>query len=237
MVAALGLATLNSCKDSIDDFDTPAYVTFTADPVVVSLPDGAQETKEISIYTANKTSSDRVIDVIVTDETDAEPATYNVPSSVTIPANSNEAKLLVDFTSINLDLTTEKKLVLKLVADGLSIGEDLVIPMSQACPSGESKVKVTLEFDTYPEEVAWRILDGSGNTVLASSDPFGYGAYTGLSGSFDVVQCVPSGTYTIQIFDQYGDGGTEYTIVSDGVQVLNLKGDQYGGSYSAQITL
>lgn len=238
MVAALGLATLNSCKDTIDDFDAPAFATFASDPVVVSLPDGAQETKEITIYTANKTSSDRVIDVVVTEATDADPASYNVPSSVTIPANSNEAKLAIDFTSVNLELTSEKKLVLRLTqTDGLNVGEDLVIGMSQSCPSGEAKVKITLGFDSWPEEAAWRILDSTGATVLASADPFNYGAYTGASGSLDVVQCLPNGTYTIQIFDQYGDGGTTYTITSDGTQVLSLGGGDYGGSYSGQITL
>jgi hypothetical protein len=237
LVAAIGLATLNSCKDTIDDFEAPAYVTFQSDAVVVSLPDGAQESKEITVYTANKTSSDRTIDIIVTEETDADPASYNVPTSITIPANSNEAKFSIDFTSVNLELTTEKKLVLKLQTDGLNVGEDLVIPMSQSCPSGESKVKITLGFDNWPEEAAWRLLDSTGATVLASADPFGYGAYDGFSGSLDIVQCITSGTYTFQVFDGYGDGGTSYEITSDGAQVVNLADDAYGASYSAQITL
>lgn len=238
LVAAIGLATLNSCKDTIDDFDAPAFATFQNDPVVVSLPDGAQETKEITIYTANKTSSDRVIDVVVTEETDADPASYNVPSSITIPANSNEAKLSIDFTSVNLELTSEKKLVLRLTqTDGLNVGEDLVIGMSQSCPSGEAKVKITLGFDDWPEEAAWRILDSTGATVMASADPFAYGAYDGMSGSLDIVQCLPNGTYTFQVFDGYGDGGTSYVITSDGAQVVNLGAGDYGASYSAQITL
>ena len=237
MVAALAMATLNSCKDTIDDFDAPAFATFGADAVVVSLPDGAQETKEITIFTANKTGSDRVIDIVVTEDTDADAASYSVPSSVTIPANSNEAKFNIDFTSVNLDLTTEKKLVLRMVQkDGLSVGADLVIPMSQSCPDGETKAKLTLTFDDWPEEAAWRILDSTGAVVMASSDPLAYNVYTDFTGTLDFVNCLPNGTYTFQAFDGYGDGGTGYVLEANGVTLINLSGN-YGGSYSASFTL
>ncbi len=237
LVAALGLATLNSCKDTIDDFDAPAFATFASDAVVVSLPDGAQETKEITIFTANKTGSDRVIDIMVTEDTDADPASYSVPSSITIPANSNEAKFNIDFTSINLDLTTEKKLVLRLTqTSGLNVGEDLVIPMSQSCPDGETKAKLTITFDDWPEEAAWRILDASGAAVMASNDPLAFGAYTDFTGSLDLVNCLPNGTYTFQAFDGYGDGGTAYVLTANGATLIDLSGN-YGGNYSAQFTL
>ena len=60
--------------------------------------------------------------------------------------------------------------------------------------------------------------------------------YAGLSGEIYHSFCLDSGTYTFEIYDDYGDGAGQVTVLSGGVILFSSVGD-YGGNASATFTL
>jgi len=225
-LASVAIISFSSCKDSsLTALDT-SYASFVSNSMDIGVLEGAETSEEISIYTTNIISSDRTITLNVLETTTADAAAYTVPTSVVIPGGTNVGTITIGVKDV--DLVEDKVLVLRLETTEETItGEALTIGLSQLCPDNGIKVKVNITFDSYPEEFAWRILDSEGNTVLASADPFDYGAYTGMTGSITISECLPSGDYTVQVYDGYGDGGNDITITANGVLAFSLSGD-YG---------
>ncbi len=225
LLAVLVAVGFSSCEEEVEAPGT-SYATFEAPSVDVGVEQGGSTTADIKIYTANITGSARTINVTVDAATTADAGAYSVPASVSIPAGSNVGTLSVGINDVGLD--SDKVLVLKLeqTAD-IDTGGNITIGLSQICPNNGIKVKVSLTFDSWPEEVAWRILDSGGNTVAASADPFVYGAYAGLSGSVSESYCLASGDYTMEVYDQYGDGGTDYAVTANGAALFGISGGSY----------
>ncbi len=101
------------------------------------------------------------------------------------------------------------------------------------------KVKLSLTFDSWPEEVSWNIKDSSGTVVLEGSpnhSPYN-GAYSGMSGTITITECLASGSYTLNVSDDYGDGGTAYAITGNGNPVTTVAANAYGASGSFPFTL
>ncbi len=235
-LASVAMISFSSCEeDSVKALDT-SFASFVSNTIDIGVEAGSETSQEIKIYTTNITSSDRSIPVmVVAESTDADAGAYTVPSTVIIPAGSNVGSLNIDVKDIGLE--EDKVLVIRLQStEDTSTGEALTIGLSQLCPNNGIKLKVNLSFDDWPEEAAWRILDSEGNTVLASASPFNYGGHAGMSGSVTIKECLPSGTYTIEIYDQYGDGGTNYQVTANGILVFSLSGN-YGGGTAATFTI
>ncbi|REE80438.1 hypothetical protein BX611_2080 [Lutibacter oceani] len=236
-LASIAIISLSSCEeDSTKALDT-SFASFVSNSMDIGVEAGSETSAEVKIYTTNITGSDRIIPVmVVAESTNAEAGAYTVPSTVTIPGGSNVGSLNIDIKDVGL--SEDKVLVLRLQStDDISTGEALTIGLSQLCPNNGIKLKISLSFDDWPEEAAWRILDSSGSTVLASADPFNYGGYAGASEPVSIKECLSSGTYTIEIYDQYGDGGTSYNITANGILVWSLEGDAYEGSTSGTFTI
>jgi len=235
-LASVVLLSFSSCEESfVEGLDT-SFASFVSNTMDIGVEEGAETSKEIEVYTTNITSSDRTISVIVVAEsTNADADAYTIPSSVTIPGGSNVGSLKVDIKDVGL--SEDKVLVIRLqTSENISTGEALTIGLSQLCPNNGVKLKINLSFDGWPDEAAWRILDADGNIVLESITPFNYGAYTGMSDPFTIKECLPSGTYTIKIYDAYEDGGTDYSITANGVLVFNVSGN-YGGYVEENFTI
>ncbi|MGJ8761442.1 MAG: hypothetical protein ACSHXA_12935 [Polaribacter sp.] len=235
-LASVAIISFSSCKDSsLTALDT-SYASFVSNSMDIGVLEGAETSEEVSIYTTNIISSDRTITLNVVESTTADEGAYTVPTSVVIPGGTNVGTITIGVKDV--DLVEDKVLVLRLEASEETFtGEALTIGLSQLCPDNGIKVKINLTFDSYPEEFAWRILDADGTTVLASADPFGYGAYTGLAGtSLTISECLPSGDYTVQVYDSYGDGGNEVSITANGVSVFSISGD-YGDGTEEEISI
>lgn len=229
-LASLAIISLSSCEDTIlDPLDT-SYASFVSSTMNIGVETGSETSTEIKVYTTNTTNADRTISILVVSEsTDADPSAYTVPSTVTIPAGTNVGSIMIDVKDVNLD--EDKVLALRLEeSEDLYTGEVLSIALYQLCSAGYTELKVNVTFDAYPEEGAWRLKDADGNTIMASADPFAYGGHTGESGTLTFKDCLTSGTYTLQVYDQYGDGGTAYTVTADGVLVASIAGDDYVSS-------
>lgn len=225
-----------SCEDEVTDFD---YASFEAKTIDLGVEQGGEITRDIKVYTSKVTSSDRTVGIsVVADMSNADPASYTVAPSVTIPAGSNEGVLTVKLKDIGLD--TDKTLVLKLDhADGF-VGENLTLGLAQLCPNNGVKMKMTLTFDDWPEEAAWRIRDANGVTVMASATPFNYGAYGSEpdGSTLNITPfCLASGTYTFQAFDRYSDGGTVYTVTANGATVVSLSATGYTNFYTKTFSI
>lgn len=231
-LVSVAILTFSSCEeDSVKALDT-SFASFTSKTMDIGIEEDGETSREIKIYTTNITSSAREIPVLVVEEsTDVDPGAYTIPSTVTIPGGSNVGTLKIDVKDVGLELAPDKYLTIRLEnTDVISTGEALKIGLSQLCPGATVKLKVNLSFDKWPEEAAWVIKDSDGNTVLASAIPLAFGAYAGLTDSLTIAECLASGTYTIQVYDQYGDAGTDYELTANGIQVLTIDGDYEGGT-------
>ncbi|ARV16686.1 hypothetical protein [Polaribacter sp. SA4-12] len=237
-LASVAILSFSSCEDtSVKALDT-SFASFVTNTLDIGVEAGSETSKEVKIYTTNITSSDRSIPVMIAEGTDADAGAYSVPSTVTIPSGSNVGTMNIDIKDVGLELSTDKSLVLRLESsDEMITGETLTVALSQLCPNSGIKVKLNLTFDSWPEEAAWRIKDASGAVVLASITPFNYGAYTGMAGSsITIADCLASGTYTMEVYDQYQDGGTDYSVTANGVLVFSASGN-YGAGTSSSFTI
>lgn len=64
-----------------------------------------------------------------------------------------------------------------------------------------TSITINLEFDFFPEETAWELLNETGQVVTSSN-----GFYAGASGQLSITECVPFGCYSFVMIDDYGDG-------------------------------
>ncbi len=63
-------------------------------------------------------------------------------------------------------------------------------------------VNINLQFDLYPGETRWEIVNNSG-MVVASGGPYSGQA---PNSTLNIQQCLPSGCYELVMYDSYGDG-------------------------------
>lgn len=238
-LASVVFISFSSCEESYVEGTGIPFASFISNTMDLGVDAGSEITQELKIYTTNISDSDRNISVIVDeDATNANLGAYSVPATVTIPGGSNEGSLMVAVKDIELTVFEDKELVLRLgYTDQLKTGTPLTIALSQNCPDNGIKLRINLTFDSYPDEAAWIILDSDGGSVLQSITPFNYGAYTGMSGTTTIKDCLATGTYTIKIYDKYSDGGTKYKITGNGTEVFSLKDKAYKGYYEGTFTI
>jgi len=224
IIFTFSLFIMNSCEDGPTTEDIN-YVSFEGSsfgfPVDI---DGTTEFP-ISIYSTQISSSDRTIGIKVnTDLSTADPASYNIPALVTIPANKNEGILPITLSDINIGVAG-KKLILEFEnEDGLFTGEPTQLNITQNCPGNEVYLNISL--DDWGSETSWELVDSS-NNIVASGGPYSDGD-TGYSTSF----CLGVGTYTLGIYDGYGDGGGSATIIKNDVTLVDISGSDYATSAS-----
>lgn len=238
-LASVAIISFSSCEvDSVEPLDT-SFASFVSNTMNIGVLDGAETSQELKVYTTNITSTDRIISVVVdATGTNADPAAYTIPSTVTIPAGTNVGTLKIDIKDVGLELSKDKTLTLRLQStEDLSTGSALKINLGILCPNNGIKIKVNLTFDGWPEEGAWRIKDAAGNTVMASATPFAYGAYAGATAPITIADCLPSGTYTITVYDQYGDGGTAYQVTANNVLVFSATKTNYTATKTGTFTI
>lgn len=238
-LASVAIISFSSCEeDSVTALDT-SFVSFESKTLDIGALAGSETSQEVKIYTTNITGADRIISVVVeATGTNANAGAYTVPSTVTIPAGTNVGTLMIGVKDVGLELSKDKSVTIRLQStEDLTSGSALKINLGILCPNNGIKIKVNLTFDGWPEEGAWRIKDAAGVTVMQSATPFGYGAYAGATAPITVAECLPSGTYTITVYDQYGDGGTAYQVTANGVLVFSATKTNYTASKTATFTI
>jgi hypothetical protein len=187
--------------------------------------------RDVNVYTATVSSSARTFNIAVNTEASTVGASaYTVPTSVSVPANSNVGTFTVDVNGPNLG--SGGALVLSFGEDSnVFTGDDLTINLFPVCFDNTSNLTLTLDitFDDWPEEIYWILEDGTG-AVIAESAPSAYGAYAGLTGGISQDFCLSDGSYTFTIYDGFGDGSGPYQLsFSDGTIVHSSDGAYDGG--------
>ncbi|MDP5105384.1 MAG: hypothetical protein NWQ31_04355 [Polaribacter sp.] len=238
IVTSLFLFT--SCEDETPiPLGTTLY-SFEGASAEVGVEQGGEKTSEFKFYAALMSNSARTIDVmVVSAETTLLPAAYSVPASVTIPANSNVGILSVNIKDSNLNPDGDTLTVEFLGKEGEYTGHKMTINVSQLCPNNGVKLKLNLTFDAYPEEVAWEILDSNSAVVMVGSpNHVAYaGEYSGMAGTLTILNCLPSGTYTLVVKDDYADGGTAFEILGNGVAAGSLAANAYTDTTTVTFSL
>ena len=225
----IAICTLNSCTDEVDPQGTN-YVTFEDDSYSFGVDLGSENTNAIKIYAANITATDRTIGVaVIAASTTLDAAAYTVPTTVTIPANSNVGTISVSVSDLGISADGETLSIGLEAAAGLYVGGNITVNVRQVCPYNE--VNINIAFDSYPEEVYWKLENSSG-TIVAENV---LGSYDGMSGSVDVVLCLTDDTYTFSVTDAYSDGGGAISITS-GTTVLFSTNGVYGAGVSGSFT-
>lgn len=232
-----GIIAFISCEENDD---TPVvtninYVGFQSDIIIGVSPTGTG-TQEIKIATSNIVNNDRVFNIVLdANLTTADASAYTIPSSVTVPANSNIGTFNVDVVGENISPSGDDILAIAFASeDDLLIDESILLNLKQVCPYPETILDIT--FDDYPEEIYWKISDENGDTVFESVTPAGWGAYAGLTGGITKPICLANGTYTFQILDQFSDGAGPFSLTYNGAVIFSSNG-AYGGSVSHTFTL
>ncbi len=199
-----------SCEEDLPSGSTN-YVTFEESPSGLTVDKDATTTKNINVYTGNTTGSDRTFNVMV-DASSTLTASYTVPSTVTIPANSNVGSIAVSVTDDDTLSFVAQTLVLDLQDEAsINTGENLVINVTELCPG--SLVQFFLTLDTWPDETSWEIYDLSGApVVIFSGGPYDNPADDFAELAFEF--CLLPGEYGVVVYDSYGDGGPSYSVKS-----------------------
>lgn len=235
LVLTFSLVLFNSCEEDSAELK---YVTFESGTYKFGVNLDASSTREIKVYTSKKMGSDRTFAIRVnTTATTADPTSYVVPTTVTIPADSNMGTFNVTISDVNLDSGDVKDLVIEFVGDEEYFnGDSITLKVSELCPTNEAFIYFL--FDGYPEETSWELQDSLGNTVASGG---GDGSYEGLA-ELEIPLCIEDGSYTLTVYDVYGDGMYDGSIVGSfklysGATIYATDSGNFGDSSSITFSL
>tara|TARA_B100001287_G_scaffold221906_1_gene191043 strand:- start:2788 stop:3585 length:798 start_codon:yes stop_codon:yes gene_type:complete len=245
--------SLVSCEDDVNDenFLSSSFVSFSYDQTV-AMVEGDTEVVEVPVFASSASDTDRTMSVYVDESSTLSTDNYSAPSSVTIPAGSTQGMMEVVVTNSPNIGFGGATIVLGMTA---MAGVDQPTTFSGSAEAGtlevtnnmmtitaktlceDNQVVMSFTLDPWPEEVYWWLLDENGE-VVASPGAYAQYAnpYAGLSGEIIEEICIPSGTYTFEIYDDYGDGGGAVSVTSGGVTLWSSDGG-YGSYASATFTL
>ncbi len=177
LLISISLFVFNSCKKELNGTKDINYISFEINiPTIFVEKDGSTDV-DVHVYTTQITGSDRTFNLDVDLlSTTANPESYSVPTSVTIPANSNEGVLTITVSDVNLGLDPVT-LGLKIGAsDDLFIGNQASLNILKQC---------TLDINDFVGTYSGNTLGDWGPThVVTSLDGNGNLQITGIGVSF-----------------------------------------------------
>lgn len=134
LLMTLSVFVFNSCGDDAEGTQDINYVSFGKISSNISVEKNSSTSIDIPVYTTQITGSDRTFNVYVTDATTLDPLSYNVPSTVVVPAKSNEGIISVTFSDVNLGEAIESfQLAFEPKSDVL-FGSNVNTNIQKKCP-------------------------------------------------------------------------------------------------------
>ncbi|MCF7559183.1 hypothetical protein L3X39_00920 [Sabulilitoribacter multivorans] len=205
------------------------YVTFGATTYSTIVDVGGSQNFEVVVYTSQNVGSDTSFTVSVDDSSNADPGSYVVPNSVTVPAGSNIGILSVTLSDVNLGIGVNQLVIAFDGVGAFAAGGTTTIEYIQKC----TEVTGTLDFvfDGYGSEVGWNIKDSLGGTVAS-----GGGYSDGQATASENITLCAGRDYTLTITDSFGDG---LSFPADGTYTLTIGGGvkaSGGGDYGSSET-
>ncbi|MDT0689433.1 hypothetical protein RM549_06530 [Salegentibacter sp. F188] len=218
MAAFVSTSFFVGCETD-DEFTAPNYAALEMGPVNTTVPLSGSTTYDVSVYTANIVSNDRIFDIEVRDATTLSEEAYSIPETVTVPGGTNEGVFTVNVDDVNLTPNGAALILGISSAEDVLVGDDFRLNVSWSC---DNPLTVDFAFDAYASETSWNVVDNDG-TVLLSGGGFADGAEAA-----NVSRCLPDGEYTFTVFDSYGDGMSEagsVTLSYAGEELVVIPGD------------
>ncbi|KAA3602133.1 MAG: hypothetical protein D8M57_18915 [Candidatus Scalindua sp. AMX11] len=122
-------------------------------------------------------------------------------------SKSGNQENLWQTASVDLSAYTGASLQLRFIGiTGNTWQGDMAIDdislISEGISGGDTTVRLTLHFDTYPEETSWQIINSSHHQVASGGT---YGSQADSS-TLNIDVDLPAGCYSLKIFDSYKDG-------------------------------
>jgi len=233
LLITLSLFIFNSCGDEVDNTEDNNYISFESTTYNFGVDLASTSSRDVKVYTTQVSGSDRTFNVKVDlTKSTADPASYTVPATVTIPANSNVGVLPISITDLNVGVSGKKLVLIFEPTEGLLTSAPITLNITQLC---QNQVALKITFDGYASECTWKLFDAT-NAVLASGSGYKDGAV-----STSTAFCLKNGTYTFTIYDSYGDGlsypnNGNATITYKGVTLVSIVGD-FGFQKSGTFTI
>lgn len=130
-MAAVSTSFFVGCE-SEDDFNAPNYVTFASSNMEFTVDQNSSGSFDVTVYTAEESGSSKTFAINVDESSSISEEDFNVPETVTVPANSNEGSFTIGITDNTIDNAGET-LVLTLENAGGYTGEPLSIDILKLC--------------------------------------------------------------------------------------------------------
>ena len=133
----LSVFGFDSCKDHIAGTEFINYAAFDTNVPTIIVNKGTSTDADISVYTTQITGAAKTFDVeVVAANTTANTQSYNVPATITIPANSNKGTITVTASDNNLgEVPVTLKLKISSSDKDIIIGTDVItLKIQKFCP-------------------------------------------------------------------------------------------------------
>lgn len=198
------------------------YVTFGSDSYSTGVDVGGNSNVTVAVYTTKNVGTATTYALSVDESTNADPGSYFVPPTVTIPAGSNTGTFDVALSDVNLGIGINE-LVINFGDVGMaSASGATTIAYTQNCNEVTATLDIT--FDRWGTEVDWEIRDSEGGLVIANSTAYPNTAGGSItSDSIDITLCAGR-SYTIELIDTYGDGWNGENVLTTPAYTLTIGG-------------
>ncbi|MBG7613545.1 hypothetical protein IU405_14920 [Polaribacter sp. BAL334] len=229
LLTVLTVFAFTSCEEEMPAGQNANYITFAKTTYSTGVDVGGTKSVDIPVYTANVVGTDRSFDITVLPTSTAAAGSYTVPTSVSIPAGSNEGTLTIVLTDTNLGIGVNALRLKFADVEGLSIGANTTLSYIQNCTEVTATLNIT--FDGYGSETGWRVTDALGGVVASKAA----GTYSdGQASATETITLCAGRDYTFTITDSYGDGlsfpaNGSYSLTIGGV-VKATGGGDFGAS-------
>ena len=199
---------------------------------------GDQTIQYKAVTTTNPSDSEQTFEIVLDEEeTTAEPESFNLPNSVTIPANSFEGFVDIEYKTNGLPSVPRTIVFNYVVPEGTVLlnSNELKATINfeavTLCDTGDVNIDITT--DDWPDETTWSLVDEDDNEIAAG------GPYDIQNELFEeTVTGLDSGCYTFTIFDAFGDGiccefgAGSYAISCASSGTVIKSGGQFGAEES-----
>jgi hypothetical protein len=207
LLLIFSILAFNNCSDEVTGTKDLNYIAFQVPPPTIIVEKNGTITSDIHVYTTQVASSDRTFDVkVVAASTTANAASYKVPESVTVPANSNDGKLTITVSDTNLGVDPVTLALEFGASDGLFTGSKTTLKILKHCSLNINDFVGTYAGTTYygPTKVVTS-LNSSGKLQITG---IGVAFFTGYWGEvITSMQTLPmnvdlaTGNFTIALAD------------------------------------
>jgi len=173
LLITIAMFVFNGCTDKVDTTKDLNLVSFEVrTPTIIVEKDGSTDT-DIHVYTTQTTSSDRtfgveVVEALTTVSADA----YSVPTTITVPANTNDGTLTVTVSDNNLGVDPVTLGLRVTAAADLFVGNEASLNIQKHC---------TLDINDFVGAYSGTAGSGDPTEVVTSLDGSGNLQITGIA--------------------------------------------------------